>query len=128
MVEYLTPDHPDAFVDSFKQQPQPEIGFTHKCPKCKGHGGWNLKLNAYGLPPGYKNDITNRHKYSHFRAHCDQCNGWGYTAEPSTCIHQFDRELERVECKERGLYHAGRCWHVYECGKCGKIISQDSSD
>src|SRR5262245_27893834 len=21
---------------------------TQKCPKCHGHGGWNLELNAYG--------------------------------------------------------------------------------
>ena len=126
MVEYLTPEHPDAFVDMFKHKPQHE--FKHECPKCKGHGGWNLMLNAYGLPPGYENNITNRHKYSHFRAHCAQCNGWGYTILSETCIHVFDRELNPDECRMRDISHFGRCWHVVECSKCGKVNAYDSSD
>lgn len=126
MVEYLTPDHPDAFVDFPKRKPEYE--YKHECPVCKGHGGWNLYLNSYKLPAGMEDTAENRNKYVHFCASCSQCNGWGYTREPTTCIHSYDRELGIAECKERDIYHAGRCYHVYECSQCGKMISQDSSD
>lgn len=43
------------------------------------------------------------------------------------CAHTF-RELSMAECREKGLYHAGRCWHVSECTKCNYIYSVDSSD
>ena len=53
---YLKPNDRDAFVD------WPKIKFTDfiekypywvekyvECPLCFGHGGWNLKINAYPL-------------------------------------------------------------------------------
>jgi hypothetical protein len=76
------------------------------CPVCAGHGGWHLKLDAYG--PG-----------RHFNANCFQCNGWGYVAGDSdnaTCIHTF---VERT---------VGRCLHEHTCTKCGEKRIYDSSD
>lgn len=43
------------------------------------------------------------------------------------CVHTY-RELSMKECDERGLYHAGRCWHVNLCTTCGHVNSYDSSD
>lgn len=43
------------------------------------------------------------------------------------CAHDY-REMGQDECAKRNLYHAGRCYHVYECKKCNDIMSQDSSD
>lgn len=41
------------------------------------------------------------------------------------CEHSY-RELSRVECQERKLYHGGNCYHVTECRHCGYIHSYDS--
>ena len=43
------------------------------------------------------------------------------------CAHE-SKELSYDECKKRGIYHAGRCWHVWECKKCGHVEGYDSSD
>lgn len=43
------------------------------------------------------------------------------------CHHTY-RELSFDQCRERGLQHMGRCWHVNECTTCGQIWSYDSSD
>lgn len=43
------------------------------------------------------------------------------------CEHKV-KELSCDECNKRNIYHGGRCYHVYECGKCGDISSSDSSD
>jgi hypothetical protein len=42
------------------------------------------------------------------------------------CEHEF-KELNYDECKKRGITHHGKCWHVTECEKCGKMFSFDSS-
>lgn len=129
-VQYLTADSPEAFLDYPKQaQPvehHPE--WTVECPACKGHGGWNLLVNRYPLHQ-YADTPENRHNHAHFLCHCSQCNGWGWTtSQDATCIHDYAKQLSFQECRERGIYHAGNCWHVYECSKCGSTISQDSSD
>lgn len=43
------------------------------------------------------------------------------------CNHAFE-ELSYDECKEKGISHFGKCWHVYKCTICGTVNSQDSSD
>lgn len=43
------------------------------------------------------------------------------------CDHNYGRELNVEECQRRGIAHHGNCWHVYECGKCKKFFSVDSS-
>jgi RecJ-like exonuclease len=110
-------DHPYAFVDFPKKDPKPEYGMTKECPVCKGHGGWNLELNAYPLH-NYENTPENRHKYSHFKACCSHCNGWGYTREDEDCDGH-----EWIFVK-----NLGRCYNQYECSKCGKTWNIDSSD
>jgi hypothetical protein len=130
MREYLTVNHPDAFLDHpEKAQPvehHPE--WTVKCPACLGHGGWNLRVNAYPLHQ-HENTPENRHLHAHFRCHCSQCSGWGWTTPADAgCVHDYAKQLSYKECQERGIYHAGSCWHVYECSKCGSTLSEDSSD
>lgn len=43
------------------------------------------------------------------------------------CDHEY-QELSQRTCRERNLFHGGRCYHVNECTKCGHIWSYDSSD
>lgn len=114
---YMTIDHPDAFTDYPPQEERLATWKKHHpnieptpCPACRGRGGHQLKLNAYG--PG-----------RHFACACGQCVGWGFVdakAEPrdATCIHKG------VEIPERSRM----CWHEYRCEKCGREWAVDSSD
>lgn len=116
MTEYITHDHPDAFVDYPKKERPENHELGEECPKCKGHGGWNLRLNAYRLHD--KEDTPeNRHLYSHFRASCGACWGWGYLQKGQTCAHEW------VEKRS-----VGRCEHEWECSICGATRIVDSSD
>jgi hypothetical protein len=130
MHTYLEATDPDAFLDYPKFAPPVEYHpeWAVECPVCQGHGGWNLRVNCY--PLHHREDTPeNRHFHAHFRCHCTQCAGWGWTTpENAECVHDYARQLSYAECRDRGVYHAGRCWHVYECSKCGKTLSQDSSD
>lgn len=77
------------------------------CPQCKGHGRWNLTLDAYG-------------KGQHFQASCAQCWGWGWVEKGTThetCIHDFSDQRS-----------VGRCLHEWKCVKCGYSVEVDSSD
>lgn len=92
-------------------------GHTKLCPVCKGHGGWNLTLNAYPLH-NYADTPKNRHYQSHFRAHCMHCNGWGWTSPGEQCSgHEW-----------KHVRNTGNCLNLYECTKCGKRWEIDSSD
>lgn len=87
------------------------------CPKCKGHGGWNLRLNAYPLHEK-ENTPENRHRYSHFRASCDNCQGYGYVNnENANHIHKWTF-----------VKNIGNCLNLYECSGCGQNWQVDSSD
>ena len=111
--KYLEPTDPGAF-DDFPPVSIPK-GLVI-CPKCQGHGGWNLRLNAYSLH-GYPDTRENRHRYSHFRASCSSCWGYGYLQPGQTCVHEWD------------YYRTiGRCLHEWKCVKCGAIREVDSSD
>lgn len=111
---YLEPCDRDAFLD-FPPPAAPEPGRI-TCLKCQGHGGWNLRVNAYGFP--IPNTPENRHKYTHFRAGCDNCNGWGVVpVEQEDHIHEWVR-----------TGNAGNCLHVYRCESCRAEQIVDSSD
>lgn len=43
------------------------------------------------------------------------------------CEHDM-RGLSQAECREKGIYHGGRCYHVSQCTKCGYVNAYDSSD
>ena len=80
------------------------------CPLCKGHGMWNLKVDAYG-------------KGRHFQRGCRQCNSWGWVDAGSldaTCIHEVE-EVSRPANHRSGI-------HVEVCKKCGRKSSYDTSD
>ena len=119
MDKYLEPTDPDAFVD-FPVKDKPTYDYQKGyvvCPKCDGHGGWNLKLNAYPLR-GLEDTSENRHKFSHFKSNCGQCGGWGWTSPENTkCIHEMSR-----------YRNVGKCLNEYVCVKCGMIEEIDSSD
>lgn len=106
MSKYMTPDDPQAFLDMPVKEPDKYIQDPVLCPKCKGHGGWHLKLDDFG-------------QGRHFNAACNQCNGWGWVrggTKNATCLHDF-KEV-RVSM------------HVYKnvCQKCGHTNVIDSSD
>lgn len=77
-----------------------------ECPQCKGHGRCIIKRDAYG-------------KDKHFKAHCMNCNGWGYVAAGSpdaTCCHEYEDKAT-----------VGNCLHEWKCKKCSHTITVDSS-
>lgn len=43
------------------------------------------------------------------------------------CEHDY-KGLSIEECTKLGIYHAGRCYHVSKCEKCGHVYAVDSSD
>lgn len=50
------------------QKPSKKERLTHECKQCKGYGGWNLKIDAYGIG-------------QHFKCRCPNCYGYGYVLE-----------------------------------------------
>lgn len=57
---------------------------------------------------------------------CEMC------AQPLLCngepkAHTF-RGLSQAECRERGIYHGGACYHVSICVDCNHVSAVDSSD
>jgi len=116
--DYMEPDSKDAFVDYPRQSKKlaTELGLTAECPQCKGHGGWNLQLNAYPLH-GKPSTKKNRHLFSHFRAGCTNCQGYGYVApKDAHHIHKWNY-----------VRNIGNCLNLYEC-ECGLKWQVDSSD
>jgi hypothetical protein len=51
-----------------------------------------------------------------------------YKELEAICDHAYGRELSVQEARQRGAYHGGNCYHVYECPKCGQCFGVDSSD
>src|SRR5579862_7746155 len=132
MSNYL-PDATDFTDMEIRENPASDFGKTRDefvlCPKCQGYGSWNLILNAYSLH-GKPDTSENRRKYAHFRCSCGQCNGWGWVRTnslDSTCIHDY-KEISSTQARELGIAHYGMCWHVYQCTKCQRTMSVDSSD
>lgn len=113
---YMEPGDPGCWDDFPCVMKKPDHLLDSKiCPKCQGHGGWNLKLNAYPLHH-YPDTMENRHLYSHFRASCNQCNGYGWTTDLD-CIHS----MTFVE-------NVGNCLNKWSCTKCDHHVVYDSSD
>jgi hypothetical protein len=44
----------------------------------------------------------------------------------AACEHSLV-ELSGEDCRAAGIHHAGNCYHVYRCTKCGFVQSMDSS-
>lgn len=116
MSVFMDHTHADAFVDYPMREPDAVLGYTKMCPKCQGHGGWNLALNQYSLH-GKENTPENRHTFSHFTCMCGNCYGWGFVREDQTCVHDWK-------------FHSntGRCLNMYQCIHCGQLNEIDSSD
>ncbi len=113
MSQFLEPTDANAFVD---HPMKPQVEGCVECPKCKGHGGWNLRLNAYSLH-GKEDTPENRHLFAHFRASCNNCWGWGYV-EPKNADHVHD-------WKPRSI---GNCESEWTCATCNEKRIVDSSD
>ncbi len=119
MHKYLEPTDPEAFTDYPLQSSEEAAKYemTVACPKCKGHGGWNLRLNAYPLH-GKDDNPENRHKFSHFRASCSHCQGWGYvTSDNADHVHDWV-----------WVRNTGNCLNLHECSICKRQWEIDSSD
>jgi hypothetical protein len=115
--QYMKPTDPDAFVDFPKKPRATWMPDDYvECPKCDGHGGWNLTLNAYNLWDR-PDTPENRHRYSHFVASCSQCWGYGWVDPKETeCIHTY-----------KFLRSTGNCLRQEKCTGCDKVIEIDSS-
>lgn len=103
--KYLSPTDSGAFQDLPKQDPVP--GFDSECPTCKGHGMWNLRLNAY------PREVT---AARHFKQVCSTCFGVGYVTG-EVCEHEW-----------HAVRDVSRNLHVSQCGKCGLEFYRDSGD
>ena len=114
MPEYLTPGDEDAFLD-FPGKLARREGYV-ECPQCKGHGGWNLRINAYKLHQ-HEDTAENRHLHSHFRCSCSNCWGHGCVPPEQTCVHEWERGRS-----------VGRCLTEWVCAKCAETRVVDSSD
>jgi DnaJ-class molecular chaperone len=68
---HMNHTHPDAFLDVEKYEPFVELGLTKECPKCQGHGVWNLAISQYPRAG---------QRYRHFQQVCDTCSGYGYVS------------------------------------------------
>ncbi len=114
-MPFMSETDPDAHVDFPEKPISPNYTpNAQECPRCKGHGGWNLRLNAYPLH-SLEDTAANRHRYAHFRASCPQCNGYGWT-DDLACIHDYER-AESIAMFQ----------HVEQCRKCGTSRLLDSS-
>jgi hypothetical protein len=72
----------------------------------------------------YRDNVTSNYCVGLDR--CEMC------AQPLLCggepkAHIF-RDLSQAECRERGIFHGGRCYHVHLCVACGHVSAVDSSD
>ena len=76
--------------------------FSKECPRCHAHGGWVLKLDAYG-------------KGKHFKVSCGACWGFGFIQE-SQCLHRWERSK-----------NIAMCLSEWSCIKCGQRREVDSS-
>jgi len=84
---------------------------THK--KCKAY------LFEHMYMPTYANlKVRNSPTY----------NGCICCSRKLGCEHSNNQALSQAACRERGIYHGGRCYHVVECLDCGDISATDSSD
>ena len=118
---YLTPEDPDAFKDypPLADAPPSHMQGHERCPKCKGHGGWNLQLGkrpSHGLISGglpFLDTPEYWHKFAHHKCSCSACWGWGWI-EPGSCPHDYDRGFPSA--------------NDWKCRKCEKQITVDSSD
>ncbi len=116
MTIYLEPNDEGAFLDHPRMEPSGN--YNIECPLCKGHGGWNMRLNAYPLH-GKENNPANRHQFSHFRCICRHCNGWGYV-DAATAAKCQGHDWVFVR-------NTGNCLNLYECKHCGEKNVVDSS-
>jgi len=53
-------------------------------------------------------------------------NGKVHYFKFAKCEHEMV-ELGYQECQKEKIFHAGSCYHVYKCLKCGHVESRDSS-
>jgi len=97
-------------ANRFKDLPVKERQGWHGevCPKCEGHGEWNLSVNCYPEQEG---------KFRHFRMACTACGGSGYLRKDQTCAHEWGKD-EVV----------GHCLHKWTCLHCGETKLVDSGD
>ena len=76
--------------------------FSEECPRCKGHGGWVLTIDAYGLG-------------QHFKASCGACWGYGHI-KAGQCLHEWEKTKA-----------VAMCMSEWTCKKCGQDRLVDSS-
>lgn len=85
------------------------------------HEGCKAWVRQYGYA-AYKSKRPDYRLEEHL---CEVC------ALPMTCTNPDGKhtyvELTTAECRARGIYHGGNCYHVSVCSGCGHVHSVDSS-
>ena len=105
MSNHLKPGDEGAFQD-WEKQSQPNWA-AQQCLRCWGYGGWNLQLNQY---PNQEHE-----RLRHFRAHCANCNGWGWTRAEDHIHNWLPHEQQTIHL------------HTEKCSICQRIQQIDSS-
>lgn len=101
-MNYLKPGDPHSFDRISLQEKRDYMKDNYAtCPKCLGHGAWNMSASA------------NASKF-----HCTKCNGYGY-------VH---RAHGACACEMEHLRNVGNCLNEYKCKKCGSVQTWDSGD
>lgn len=106
------------FIEHKQIRPTPEFQKQFKL------GDSFVKMTLYIYHDGTGVASTSRYERN------DRTNQYEYSArffKFAKCEHVM-RELSQAQCREQGLYHAGRCYHVSKCEKCGYVSAVDSSD
>ena len=85
------------------------------------HEGCKAWVREYGYA-AYKSTRPDYHLPAHL---CEVC------AKPMDCKNPDGKhtyvELSQSECRAKGIYHGGNCYHVSVCSGCGDVHSVDFS-
>jgi hypothetical protein len=103
---YLQPGDDGAFQDWTKQTKP--VWAEQECLRCQGYGGWNMLLNQYPR--------QEHARLRHFRAHCANCNGRGWTAAEDHIHVWMFHEQQTISL------------HTEKCSICKRIQQIDSGD
>jgi hypothetical protein len=114
-----------------------EHDFARSCFFTYCHVGLETRQPVWDRKPNQEFSTKNLFSLIGFYTNSPYVSGYVMSADYTSgkvryfsftrCNHSYT-ELSYDECKERGIYHAGRCYHVSACSKCGFVNAVDSSD
>lgn len=119
----LEKEYAQKSLDSLEKLVNKELKAAWEAKGSRCHGG---RCRAYFFEYGkFSYDYSDPEENARFKG-CLVCG------DPLECAgqtrHHDYKGLSQEKCRERGILHFGRCYHVSECVRCGHIHAVDSSD